>query len=83
MPSFEPDPKTGDELAVKWATRDAEYAKLRTPMDYETVEAIRAQRKREAGMLPAVADRARMWARAEVWQPPKHDEFGGLEDWLS
>lgn len=76
------EPQTGDELASRWAARDAEYAKRRTPMEPEVAEAIRIQRRREAGMLPAIGDRARLWMRADTWQPPVHDEFGSLEDWL-
>lgn len=77
-----PAPETADEMVARWAQRDAEYAKRRIAMDAAEAEAIRAGRRREAGMLPVVGDRARMWARADTWQPPHHDEFGSIKDWL-
>lgn len=78
---FPVTPETADQMIVRWAQRDAEYAKQRTPLDPMTVFAIRAGRQREAGRLP-VADRARMWRRAETWAPPVNPEYGSIKDWL-
>lgn len=75
-------PVTGDDLAARWAERDDYYSRLRTPMDPSQAEAIRIGRRREAAMLPTKDDRARMWMRADTWQPPRHPEFGGLKEWL-
>lgn len=80
--AFPEVPVTADELTVRWATRDAEYAKSRTPLDPETVATIRSTRMREAGRLPNVKDRARMHARAQAWAPPSHQEYGSLKEWL-
>jgi hypothetical protein len=76
------NPTTGEELLARWAARDDEYARQRTPMEPEVADAIREGRRREAGMLKEVGARARMWAKADVWQPPIHPEFGSIEDWL-
>lgn len=74
-------PVTLDEMIVRWATRDAEYAKQRTPMSPEEAAAVRHMRMREANTLPP-DERARAWARANAWQPPVHQEFGQLKDWV-
>lgn len=78
---FPQTPETADQMVARWAERDAEYAKSRTPMAPSTIIAIRAGRQREVGMLP-MSDRARMWARVKTWQPPVHPEFGSMKDWL-
>jgi hypothetical protein len=70
------------ELALRWAERDAAYAAQRTPLDPELIEAVRHARMEEAGSLPDVAERGRMWMRATTWMPPVHPDFGGLSDWL-
>lgn len=74
-------PETAAQLIVRWAQRDAEYAKQRTPLDSNVIASIRWARKSEAGRLP-VGDRARMWRRAETWTPPVNSEFGSIRDWL-
>lgn len=76
-----PPPETADEMVVRWAHRDAEYAKRRAPLTREEVAAIVAARTREASRLP-VPDRARMFGKARTWAPPVNPEFGGLKDWL-
>jgi hypothetical protein len=75
-------PQTADALAVRWAERDAEYAKARVSMTDEAAEAIRMMRMREANHLPRVGERGRMFARAKGWVPPVHPDFGGMRDWL-
>jgi hypothetical protein len=75
-------PETADQMVARWAERDAAYAKLRTPMAPDAVAAIRTGRMREASLLP-VADRARMWAKVQTWQPPVHPDFGSMKDWLN
>ena len=74
-------PETAEQMAVRWAQRDAEYAKQRKPLAPDLINAIIAGRQREAGRLP-MADRARMFTRATTWAPPVNPEFGGLKDWL-
>lgn len=80
FPVFPAVPVTADELATRWAIRDAEYAKQR--LEPEAIHAIRDARKREASLLPTVAERARMFARAECWAPPKSQDYGSMKDWL-
>jgi hypothetical protein len=79
---FAPVPETADQMIVRWATRDAEYAKARVPMDEAQADAIRHMRKREASLLPVPRERARMYARAATWEPPKHQEFGDIKEWI-
>ncbi len=74
-------PETAEELVIRWAKRDAEYAKQR-PLNADVVVAIRAARKREAWFIADVGERARLWARAETWTPPARPEFGSLHSWL-
>lgn len=78
---FQPIPETAEEMAVRWAQRDAEYAKMRPALAPDMVAAVRDARKREAIRLP-VADRARMWTRANQWLPPVNPEFGSIKDFL-
>ncbi len=75
-------PVTAAELAVRWAQRDAEYAKMRPGLSPDAENAVREGRKREAIFLPR-ADRARMWRQAQAWVAPKHEDFGSMKDWLS
>jgi hypothetical protein len=58
------------------------YARNRTSMEPAVAEAIREGRRIEAGLLKVMPDRARMWAKADTWQPPVHPEFGSMKDWL-
>lgn len=74
-------PVTGPELAARWAERDAQYAKRRTPLTQDEAIAVQLGRMREADFLP-VAERARMFAKAQCWVPPVHPEFGSMKDWL-
>jgi len=76
-------PQTAEAMATRWAQRDAEYAKLRLPLDDLTVETIRMTRMEEAGRLPNVKERGRMFARAKTWTPPMHADFGSLRDWVN
>lgn len=78
---FQPIPETAEEMAVRWAQRDAEYAKMRPAPSSDMVAAVRDARKREANRLP-VADRARMWTRANNWVPPVNPDFGSMKDFL-
>lgn len=78
---FQPIPKTAEQMAVRWAQRDAEYAKMRPAMSPDMVAAVRDARKREAARLP-VADRARMWTRANQWLPPVNPDYGSMKDFL-
>lgn len=82
MDELQAEATTGDELLALWSARDAIYMMLRTPMDPIVADAIREGRRAEAGRLKTVGDRARMWAKADTWQPPIHPEFGSIEDWL-
>lgn len=75
-------PETADALVARWAERDAEYAKNRTPMDPEQAEVIRLTRMQEASRLPNVRERGRMYSRAKAWTPPLHPDFGSLRDWM-
>lgn len=74
-------PVTLDEMIVRWAARDAEYAKARTPMSPDMAAAVRHMRLREVNTLPP-EDRARAWAKANSWLPPEHQEFGSLKEWV-
>lgn len=77
----QPVPVTADELVARWAQRDAEYVK--TPnIDPDMAAVIRQGRMREASMLPNVAERARLYARAATWTPPVPPAYGTLRDWL-
>jgi hypothetical protein len=75
-------PQTADELLARWASRDAEYAKSRKPLDPEFAEAVRQGRIREAAHLPNPAERARMYGKAVTWAPPTNAEFGSMKDFL-
>lgn len=77
----QPVPVTADELVARWALRDAGYAKALN-IDPEMAAGIRQGRMREASLLSNLADRARLYARAETWTPPKPPTFGSLRDWL-
>jgi len=79
---FQPVPDNAIELAIRWAQRDAEYAKQRRPLDSDIADTIRKARMAEAARLPDVTERARMYARAETWEPPKHQEYGSVKEWL-
>lgn len=74
-------PATLDDMIVRWAARDAEYAKSRTPMDPDQAAAVRHMRMREVNDLPP-GERAAAWARANAWVPPTHQEFGSLKEWV-
>ena len=80
--TFPDIPETGDELAARWANRDAEYAKTRVPMDEEQAAVIRMTRMQEAGRLVNYRERGRLYARAKSWMPPVHADFGSMHDWL-
>lgn len=82
MEQFPAAPVTLDEMIVRWAQRDAEYAKQRTTMAPEQAASIRHMRMQEAGRLPNTAERAKAWARANAWVPPTHQEFGDLREWV-
>lgn len=82
MSEFPEVPQTAEALTARWAERDAEYTKVRAPMDPETAEVIRMGRMSEANMLPNPRERGRMFHRAKSWTPPLHPDFGGLRDWL-
>lgn len=75
-------PQNADELGARWATRDAEYAKQRKPMEPEMAEAVRMTRMQEANRLPNIKERGYMYGVAKSWTPPLHPDFGGLRDWL-
>jgi hypothetical protein len=75
-------PQTAEEMAARWAARDAEYAKARLPMALGTVMVIRDTRMREANQLPNIKERGRMYARAKGWEPPVHQDFGSMRDWV-
>ena len=75
-------PDTAEALAMRWAIRDAEYAK-KPPMSLEMREAVRGARMREAGLLPHPLERAGMWARAQAWSPPLSADFGSMKDFLN
>lgn len=81
MSEFQPVPITAEELAIRWAQRDAEYAKQGF-LDMAQAQVVREARMREAGMLPDVTERARMFARAQTWTPPVGDSYGSMKDWL-
>lgn len=81
MDEFPEAPVTLDALIVRWASRDAEYAKDRTPMSPEMAASVRHMRMQEVNTLPP-ADRAQAWARAQAWVPPTHQEFGDLKEWV-
>lgn len=74
-------PENLNEMIVRWAQRDAEYAKSRTPMDPDMAASVRSMRMREANTLPP-EDRAIAWSRAKSWVPPTHQEFGELKEWV-
>lgn len=80
--TFPEVPDTADALTLRWSTRDAEYAKVRLPMDEAMAESIRQARMAEANRLPEVRERGRMFARAKSWSPPAHAEYGSLRDYL-
>lgn len=75
-------PADADELLSRWAVRDAEYAKRRTPLEPEMAESVRMMRMQEANRLPKIGERGWMFARAKAWVPPTHPDFGSLRDWL-
>lgn len=82
MDQFPAAPVTLDDLIVRWAQRDAEYAKQRTPMAPDMAASVRAARMKEASSLPDIKERAAAWARANAWVPPTHQEFGDLREWV-
>jgi hypothetical protein len=75
-------PVTLDDLIVRWAQRDAEYAKEPAMMDPFMADVIRQGRMLEAANLPAVSQRAQAYARAQTWTPPVPQNFGGLHEWI-
>lgn len=79
--TFPPVPVTAEQLAAKWARSDALY--VGQQLDPSTIANIRNERMKEAGRLPNVDERARMYARAQTWAAPLPAEFGSLKDWLS
>lgn len=78
-----PIPTTAEELVVRWAQRDAEYAKSRRFLDPDTAAAVRLSRMREASLLPNVKERARLYVLAQTWWPPVNPDYGSMKDWLS
>lgn len=78
--AFPPVPATAEELAAKWARSDALYAGQQ--LEPSTIASIRHERMKEAGLLPKVEERARMYARAQTWDAPRSQDYGSLKDWL-
>jgi len=74
-------PRTADDLAVRWAERDALYATQQPGLLEPAAKAVRLGRMDEARRLPR-ADRARMFTKAMTWTPPHHPDFGSLHSWL-
>lgn len=81
--AFPPVPVTAEALAVRWAQRDAEYAKRRLPLDPDAEASVRYMRMEEANRLPDKGERGRMWLRAKAWEAPRHADYGSMKDWLS
>ena len=79
---FDPIPTTAEELVVRWAQRDAEYAKRKPQLSAEEAVNVREARAWEAGRLANVKDRARMYARAKTWAPPSPEGYGSMKDWI-
>lgn len=77
-----PEPKTAEELIVRWSLRDNEYAKLRRPIGPDSIAAVRMMRMREAAHLPRPSERGSAYIRAKSWVPPVHPDFGNLHSWL-
>lgn len=74
-------PKTEDELILRWAQRDAEYAKSRPGLAPGSIAAVQQGRMREVSRMPRDM-RARLFARVKTWVPPVHPEFGSMKDFL-
>lgn len=72
---------TGEELSLRWAMRDAQYAESETPMTPAQESLVRETRKWEANMLPDLGERSRAFNEARMWEPPEAGEFT-LKDWL-
>lgn len=80
---FPPIPTTAIALAGRWMARDRLYEEnVRLPLPENTIKVVRAQRMMESMTLRSPRDRAKMWRKAQMWEQPKHRDFGSLEDWL-
>ena len=78
--TFPAVPVTAEELAAKWARSDALYTGQH--LGPEAIACVRDQRMKEAGRLPNVGERARMFAKAKTWDAPKSQDYGSMRDWL-